>query len=156
MLLNNIGHWRQRYEDDCLVACAKMVLAYLGIEKSENWLWQHLRSGLITPFSNLEKLAEVLGLRVELGAWRDDVTLFGPYLETGLPVLVAVDADVASEWPYDKHHAVVVIGFDDTHVYVHDPAQAETPFAIDAETFLLAWSRREYEYAVIRLAAAGS
>lgn len=152
MLLNNFSYWPQRHEDECLVACCKMVLDYLGIAKSEAWLWQRLSAGEVTPFPNVETLADELGLSVEVGFWQDDLTLFAPYLESGLPVLVAVDADVAEAWPYFDNHAVVVIGFDDTHVYLHDPSQAETPFLIDAETFLLVWSRRDYEYAVIRLA----
>jgi hypothetical protein len=128
-----------------------MVLDYLGLAKSEDWLWQRLSTGEVTPFPNVEILADELGLVVAFGYWRDDLTLFGPYIEVGLPVLVAVDADVAEEWPYFDNHAVVVVGFDDSYVYVHDPSQAETPFTVDAETFLLAWSRRDYEYAVLRL-----
>jgi len=129
------------------------VLDYLGIAKSADWLWQRLSAGDVTPFPKVATLAAELGLMVEFGYWRDDLTLFGPAIEVGLPVLVAVDADVAEAWPHVANHAVVVVGFDDDHVYVDDPAQTETSFAVEAETFLLAWSRREYEYAVIRLAA---
>jgi len=151
VLLNDFNHWPQRHEGECLVACCKMVLAYLGIERSVDWLWQRLRSGEITPFIKVEELADALGLVVEV-AEDGELAAFGPVLDSGLPVIVAVDADSLRYWPYTRHHAVVVIGFDEQRVYVHDPAQAEAPLAIDLDTFLLAWSRREYEYAVIRLA----
>jgi hypothetical protein len=128
-----------------------MVLTYLGIEKTEAWLWRRLRSGDITPFSHVKKLAAELSLVVEVADWGSLAT-FGPYLEAGLPMIVAVDADLPSEWPYYRDHAVVVVGFDDDRVYVHDPAQAEAPLAIDMDTFMLAWTERDYEYAVIRLA----
>ncbi|MBV7326925.1 C39 family peptidase [Chloroflexi bacterium TSY] len=151
MLLNNFNHWQQRHEDDCLVACCKMVLSYLGIEKSESWLWQLLSSGDVTPFPHVKILADELGLNIEYGYGRDDLTLFAPYLETGLPVIVSVDADRSDEWPYVDNHAVVVVGFDDTHVYVNDPALSDTPLAVDIDLFLLEWSNRGYQYAVLSL-----
>lgn len=77
---------------------------------------------------------------------------FAPYIESGLPVIVAVDADIIRYWPYSDNHAVVVIGFDEKNVYVNDPAQPETGLTVDMNTFQLAWSRRDYAYAVIRLA----
>lgn len=77
---------------------------------------------------------------------------FAPYIESGLPVIVAVDADDPAKWPYYSNHAVVVIGFDDECVYVNDPAQEETGLRIGRQTFELAWSERDYEYAVLRLA----
>lgn len=80
--------------------------------------------------------------------------LFDPYIESGLPVIVAVDADTADQWPYYRDHAVVVIGFNDEYVFVNDPAQAEAPLEIDIDTFLLAWANRDYQYAVIRLTGA--
>jgi len=105
----------------------------------------------VTPFPNIANLADALGLVVEI---HTDGTLerFEPYIESGLPVIVAVDADDPQDWPYVRHHAVVVIGFDDQHVFVNDPAQLETGLAVDLNTFMLAWSRRDYDYAVIRLA----
>ena len=151
MLLDNFRHWQQQHEDDCLVACCKMVLDYLGITKSEAWLWHRLSSGDVTPFPTVAKLADELGLTVEVAYW-GSLTTFGAYIESGLPILVAVNADDPKDWPYVSNHAVVVIGFDDQHVFVHDPAQPETPLEISIASFLLAWSNRDYEYAVIRLA----
>ena len=151
MLLDGIQNWRQRREDDCLMACCKQVLTSLAIERSEAWLWRQLAAGDVTPFPNIANLADALGLVVEI---HTDGTLerFEPYIESGLPVIVAVDADDPQDWPYVRHHAVVVIGFDDQHVFVNDPAQLETGLAVDLNTFMLAWSRRDYDYAVIRLA----
>lgn len=151
VLLNGIKHWRQRREGDCLVACCKQVLTYLGIEKEEGWLWQRLHADGVTPFSNMERLAPTLGVIVEIytGGTPD---AFAPYLESGLPVLVAVDADDVQFWPYTHHHAVVVVGFDEQQVFVHDPMQVEAPLAVYLDSFLLAWSRRDEQYAVMRLA----
>jgi ABC-type bacteriocin/lantibiotic exporter with double-glycine peptidase domain len=145
-------HWCQRDEGECLVACCKIVLDYLGIQKDEAWLWRRLAAGSVTPFPNLAKLSTALGVVVEIQTGESPET-FAPYLESGLPVIAAVDADDPRYWPYTHHHAVVVVGFDAQQVFVHDPAQAEAPLAIDRDTFLLVWSRRDFQYAVIRLSA---
>jgi hypothetical protein len=69
-----------------------MALDYLGIEKDEDWLWRRLGAGDVTPFLYLEKLTAALGVGVEVhtGGVLED---FGPYIESGLPIIVAVDAD---------------------------------------------------------------
>lgn len=152
MLLSGIRSKQQQDDLDCLVVCCQMVLSYLGIDKDETWLWKQLRSDSITPFSKVKNLAAELGLAVELSSWQDDLTLFAPFIEVGLPVIVAVNADITSQWPYYRDHAVIVVGFDDTQVFVNDPAQSEAPLAVDIDTFLLAWANRDYEYGVIRLA----
>jgi len=99
VLLSGIEHWRQQHDYDCLVACCRMVLDYLGIDKSEEWLWAQLRADEITPFSNVKKLSNELGLVVEVAS-RGDLSTFASYVEAGLPILVAVDADLLSEWPH--------------------------------------------------------
>jgi predicted double-glycine peptidase len=129
-----------------------MVLDYLGIEKDEAWLWRLLTAEHVTPFSHLARLAPALGLVVEVHT-EGVLEQVGPLLESGLPLIVAVDADSPSYWPYVRHHAVVVVGFDEHHVFVNDPAHPEAPLAVDRDTFLLAWSRRDFQYSVIRLAA---
>lgn len=152
MLLSDPKYWPQRRDGECLVACCKMVLAYLGIEKSEDWLWRHLATDEVTPFPKIEALAPLLGVIIELH--KDGVPEnFAPYLESGLPVIAAIDADDVRYWPYTHNHAVVVVGFNEQIVFVYDPAQPETPLAVDIGAFMLVWSRRDFQYAVIRLAA---
>lgn len=153
MLLSNLEHRRQRRETDCLVACTAMVLEYLGIRRTDAWLSKLLETTTIgTPFFNLTKLQAALGVDIEL-AEQGTLATFATILESGLPVIVAVDSDDAAHWPHYHHHAVVVIGFDADQVYVNNPAVADAPQAVQIETFLWAWSQREYEYAVIRLVA---
>jgi len=151
VLLSGLKHRQQRNDYDCLVVCCQMILSYLGVDKDERWLWRQLRSGQITPFSNVKNLATELGLAVEIGRGHDDIRILAPYLEMGLPVIVAVDTNYTDGWPYVKDHAVVVVGFTDEVVYVHDPATPEALLTIDSDTFLLAWVNRDYEYVVIRL-----
>ena len=151
MLLSNFAHRRQQLEADCLVACAAMVLEYLGITRSDEWLINVLDTTAIgTPFSNITRLIDALGVGVDCADWATLAT-FAPLLEDGLPIIVAVDSDDPTQWPYYSNHAVVVVGFNPDEVYVNNPAVTDAPEIVDANTFLWAWSRRGYEYAVIRL-----
>jgi ABC-type bacteriocin/lantibiotic exporter with double-glycine peptidase domain len=151
VLLFNFAHRRQRFETDCLVACAAMVLAYLGINRSDEWLIKLMETTAIgTPFSNIDRLKAALGLGIERGNWAT-VTTFEAFLEEGLPIIVAVDSDVPAYWPHYRNHAVVVVGFNADEVYINNPAVANAPEVVDMNTFLWAWSQRGYEYAVVRL-----
>jgi hypothetical protein len=127
-----------------------MVLAYLGIEWDVEWLWRRLTVGQVTPFPQLRNLADALGVVVE-AAYRWPVgTVWTIHC-----IRLAGDRGGGRRRPayrpYVRHHAVVVVGFDDQHVFVHDPAQPAGPLAVDMGTFLLAWSRRDFQYSVIRL-----
>ena len=150
MLLSGLKNWQQRHEGDCLIACCKQVLDYLGISRSEDWLWQQLRSGEVTPFPQIEKLADALGLAINVARWGRLEDL-APYLEAGLPVIVAVDIDDLAYWPHMGNHAVVVVGFNDESVFVNDPSSLDSAQEIDREEFMVAWSYRDFQYAVIRL-----
>lgn len=89
MLLSNFTHRRQRRESDCLVACADMVLTYLGILLGYERVAKRLRAGIaFTPFGNLRYL-DALGLFITL-AEQGDLPVFEPNLELGLPVIVGV------------------------------------------------------------------
>lgn len=153
MLLNDIRLWRQQRDYDCLVACCKMVLDYLGIRKDEQWLRARLAIGDITPFPNIKRLTDELGMVSVIATWGEPTT-FEPYIEAGLPLIVAVDTDNVNYWPYVANHAVVVIGFNDNSVFVHDPNQSGEPLEVEIGNFMLAWSRRDFQYAVIQLTEA--
>jgi ABC-type bacteriocin/lantibiotic exporter with double-glycine peptidase domain len=151
VLLSNITHQQQRRESDCLISCSQMVLAYLGIPCTYEWLSKTLETTAIgTPFFHVEKLGEALGVVVATGV-HATLAQFEPLLESGLPVLATVDSDAAQYWPHYANHVVVIVGFNDHEVYVHNPALDKAPQIIEMNTFLWAWSRRDYEYAVIRL-----
>lgn len=68
----------------------------------ETWLWRRLTAGDVIPFRNLQKLAPVLGVIVEIHT-EGTLRQFEPTIEAGLPVMalcargaiVAVDMDDA-------------------------------------------------------------
>jgi ABC-type bacteriocin/lantibiotic exporter with double-glycine peptidase domain len=154
MLLSNFTHRQQRRESDCLVACAEMVLNYLGLSIDYARVAKILRAGAdFTPFSHLRYL-EQWGLSVMLGT-QGDVSLFETYIEIGLPVIVAVKT---LNWPHwddiITEHAVLVVGIDQAHdlIYIHDPFFAEAPIELELLRFETGWEEKERWYAVIGLA----
>ena len=117
MLLSNFRHWRQRREADCLVACTAMVLDYIEIHREYNWLAKVLQTKAIgTPFHNLANLRNPLGVHV-LTAIDGSLSDFETVLDSGLPIIVAVDSDASNVWPYYENHAVVIVGFNKETIF---------------------------------------
>jgi ABC-type bacteriocin/lantibiotic exporter with double-glycine peptidase domain len=154
MLLSNFAHRRQRRESDCLVACADMVLNHLGIQLGYQRLAKLLRAGpSFTPFSNLRFLAS-LRLSITLGE-QGDVSLFAPYLDLGLPIVVGVKTLGWQHWGNEvTEHAVVVVGIDQAQnkIYIHDPFFSEAPIEMSLIAFEAGWIEGEGYYAIIGLA----
>jgi len=153
MLLSNFIHKRQRLEADCLLACAEMALAHLDIELDEARLRKILRVGTeFTPFHHLRYL-ERLGLSISRGE-QGDVSIFEAFIESGLPVLIAVKT---IDWPHwgeiVTEHAVVVVGIDHLHdrIYINDPFFAEAPLEMSLQLFEIGWEEKARQYAVISL-----
>src|SRR5687767_9523123 len=123
MLLSQFAHRRQQRESDCLVACAEMVLNYLGISIEYARLRKLLRAGPeFTPFRHLHYL-ERLGLSITLGK-QGDLSIFETYIALGLPVAVGVKTLTWKHWgKVTTEHAVLVVGIDQQNdvIYINDP-----------------------------------
>lgn len=130
-----------------------MVVEYLGIRVDEQRLQRLLgttEDG--TPFPNIERL-RTLGLYVDYG--RDgNLSMFEQSLESGLPVIVAVETLGWQHWADEvTSHAVVVVGIDASNntIYIHDPFFADAPLAMSLLSFEIGWEEKRRQYAVIRL-----
>jgi ABC-type bacteriocin/lantibiotic exporter with double-glycine peptidase domain len=145
----SLPHKPQKGNGYCLPACAQMVLAYLGISRSQESLGKTL--ALNPPFgtrhSHIQKLASSnikvtyeAGTLAELHHW----------LDQDVPVIVFVQAGDLPHWSgHHFQHAVVVVGIEDQTVSLMDPALDTGPTATDIEAFLLAWSAMDYYYAAL-------
>jgi ABC-type bacteriocin/lantibiotic exporter with double-glycine peptidase domain len=128
-----------------------MVLDYLGVHREYNWLARVLQTKTIgTPFHNLANLHSTLGVHV-LMAVDGSLFDFDTVLDSGLPIILAVDSNVGNIWPYYENHAVVIVGFNKETVFINNPAVQEAPQEVTLKNFLWAWSRRDYQYAIISL-----
>jgi ABC-type bacteriocin/lantibiotic exporter with double-glycine peptidase domain len=149
-MLLPLSNVRQRQQADCLVACAAMVLQYLYIPFDYDRLLN--RFGTIsagTPFSRIDWLKD---WRLTVVRGEGNLAVLSDHLEIGLPVIVAVRTWAFPHWQKrDTEHAVVVVGIDQSHIYLNDPVVDEAPKKVAHYAFLAAWGDRDYEYAVIGL-----
>jgi ABC-type bacteriocin/lantibiotic exporter with double-glycine peptidase domain len=145
---------QQQTQADCLVVCAKMVLAYLGIEVPLDDLVRQLgTTEWGTPFTNIKRL-EAFGLFLEVNKY-GDVSLFEQAIESGLPVIVAVKTSWWQEGEVlSTDHAVIVVGIDQSSgvIYIDDPYAADAPLQLSLIEFEASWIEKEQAYALIRLA----
>jgi ABC-type bacteriocin/lantibiotic exporter with double-glycine peptidase domain len=142
-----VPHQKQQQEADCLAACAAMVLAYWKKPTPYNKLIQILAiEEFGAPSSNIRFL-ERLGVNVILS--EGGLTDLEAHLQNGQPCIVFLRTKELPYWIDDTGHAVVVIGIDDSHVYLLDPAFDESPQQVSHGDFILAWLDFNDDYAVV-------
>jgi ABC-type bacteriocin/lantibiotic exporter with double-glycine peptidase domain len=115
-----------------------MVLAYLGDSVTEEELlvlFDGTEFG--TPASRMTRLGR-MGYDVEIG--RGTFDLLRSKLELGLPSIALVHTAFLDYWTESTRHAVVVVGLDDEHAYLNDPAFESAPQTVPLEGFLK-WTR---------------
>ena len=144
-----IPHYKQQAESDCLAACAAMMLGAINIQVP----YERLLSILDikpwgTPHRNILKLAELVqGVAViyKQGAIPD---LFQA-LDKNKAVMVFVWTSDLPYWQLETWHAVVVVGYDEQHFYLNDPAFDHAPQTVSHGNLDLAWIAYDTYYAVI-------
>ena len=148
-----VTHRVQQTDGLCLAVAASMVLDFLGESLSESELIRRLqiRIPIGTPFPMIEKVqtrkatARITSL--------SDVQL-RLHLDAGQPVICRVWTVMLSYWDYrDTSHVVVVVGYDEQHVYLNDPAFADAPKRVLWDRFLAAWEEYDRQAAIIHIQA---
>ena len=148
-LLLPVTHWTQPQRADCVAACAKMILDYIGQSVNYDRLLRLLRIDpeFGTVARNILRLSE---LGVDVLYTRGTVDDIRDHLANGRPCIAFVNTGELPYWNESTGHAVVVVGIDEQNVYLNDPAFADAPKAVLHGDFLLAWMEVEEYYAVIR------
>lgn len=142
-----VRHYRQSKPGACLQACAKMVLAVLGDDFSEEQLTAQLGSyefGM--PASRVTRLCR-WGYRVEFGP--ATIADLQTQLELGWHPIVFVRADFLPWADFGGSHALVVGEVTENTVYVFDPALDDGPTTLSLDELLLAWEEFDCLSAVI-------
>lgn len=99
-----------------------------------------------TPIFNVEKLRRQ-GYQVEFGSLT--VEQLKAHLLAGRPVIARVWTKNLDYWQEEEtSHVVVVVGFDDTRVYLNDPTSQEILQPTTWKSFLAAWAEF-YETAAV-------
>jgi ABC-type bacteriocin/lantibiotic exporter with double-glycine peptidase domain len=143
-----VEHSIQEGEVGCLAACAQMVLRRLGItvdQRRLNWLFDQVELGAL--LSHIQRLTHY-GVKVALQA--GDENDIKQAIDQGTPPVVFVrTSQLTTYWQEDAQHAVVVIGYDERHFYVNDPAFPDAPKLVPIDEFVLAWLELDYIYALV-------
>lgn len=133
-----VPFFRQSRDGFCLPACAAMILAYWGQMTSEAEMSKLLQTKSYgTPFSNITRLTQ-RGFQVEFGSQNE--WWLRRCLDNRRPVIARLWTSMLDHWTVDTSHVVVIVGFDDSGVYVNDPAFDQAPMAVSQNSFLAAWT----------------
>lgn len=131
-----VPHFQQATEGACLAACARMVLAYLQSPIPENKINELLGTDEIgIPASRVLRL-EKWGFQVTYGT--ADLQMLRDWLNQGVPPIAFVQTQFLDYWTENTSHAVVVVGINDEHIYLNDPAFAIAPQIVSPDGFLAA------------------
>lgn len=139
-----VPHRRQLADGYCLAACAQMVLAYLGVERSQDDLARQLgiRPPLGAPASNIARLKSAQLDVVYSSGSLDSVSAV---LARDLPVIAFVQAGELPFWRNHRfQHAIVIVGLEGQVVSLLDPAAHAETSAIALDEFTLAWQEMDF------------
>ena len=129
-------------EGYCGPASLKIVLAYFGVEKSEEEIADVCGKNpeLGTDDAGLKKTAEHYGSKVEIKN-SAEFTDIEEWLKRKVPVIVDWFTRGRADYPdsevADGHYSVVA-GLDDEHVYLQDP-EIGTMRTISRDDFMRVW-----------------
>jgi ABC-type bacteriocin/lantibiotic exporter with double-glycine peptidase domain len=143
-----LPHFRQSAPGYCLPACVRMVLAYLGLERSEVKVSRMLGARGFGTSSFAVRRLTLEGLRVIYGEW--SVSRLVAALDAGRPVILFVRTGFLDYWQRDVAHAVVAVGFEEGAQYwLHDPVLPDGPRIVSWNGLLAAWAEFGYRAATI-------
>lgn len=114
-----LPHKPQKGDGYCLPACAQMVLAYLGISRSQESLGKTLGLNPLfgTRHSNIKKLASA---KIKVTYKTGTLDELHHWLEQNMPVIVFIQANDLPHWSgHHFQHAIVVVGIEAETNSVH-------------------------------------
>ena len=142
-----VPHYKQSRDGRCLPACARMVLAYFGQEYNEDDLARLLQTYSFGTAADHVRFIGQLGYAVTFEQGTESDLL--RHLARNLPCIIFLKTEALPYWTVEDSHAVVLVGMSNELVYLNDPAFDQSPQSVPLQSFLLAWSEFDYEYAVI-------
>ncbi len=134
----------------CLPACAQMVLAYLGISRSQKMLARELEvfEDFGVPASNITKL-KIRSLKV-IYTVEGTFANIENWLQQRTPVIVFVQTAQLEYWQRQTaQHAVLIVGMNNLDIFLLDPGREQTVITVSKAEFTLAWDEMEFSCATI-------
>ncbi len=125
-----------------------MILAHYRIFSTQRYIARLLETRPEgTPFSRISRLS-TYGVKVLIGtnkSWREMQSV----VNTGTPVIVAVNLLFMPHAAIDSNHVIVVVGCSAGSVTVLDPAHSSHPVVVPEDAFIAAWTEMDCAYAVV-------
>ena len=143
-----VKHVRQEEKTGCLAACAQMILRYFNIPSQQRQLARLFgQTEMGARFPHLVRLNRY-GVQVNLQRG-DEHQLIQAINRDQPPIVFVATGELTSYWQENVQHAAVIIGYDEKHFYLNDPAFDDAPKQILIDEFILAWFEFDCTYAVI-------
>ncbi len=115
----NVPRGKQEFLYSCVPACARMVLAFFGSHHTEAEFRVLMRTDPNgTP---VHRLTELTHLGFDVDFVTTDVVGLADYLTSGLPPISLLNTAALPYWLESCNHVAVVVGVDDSWVYLNDP-----------------------------------
>ncbi len=147
-----LRHHQQEHSASCLAACVVMALAYWQLEVSEAQVRRIIRT---KPYSGMHPVNLINLSALGFDAWPYEGTEYElrQRIVNDEPVIVFLWTGVLRHWAdqegIDYQHTVVVAGWSDDAVFVHDPILPDGPIEILWTEFSDAWRYSRQMMAVV-------
>jgi ABC-type bacteriocin/lantibiotic exporter with double-glycine peptidase domain len=144
----NVPHFKQEFPYSCFAAAARMVLAFFGHQHTE----VELRAAMSTG-SGGTRARDLLGLATlgfEVQFATTDLAGLVAFLTSGQPPITLLATSSLPYWQQICNHVAVVVGVDDSWVYLNDPYFNSAPQQVSHSDFLLAWSPNACTVAIVQ------
>ncbi|MFQ6119163.1 MAG: cysteine peptidase family C39 domain-containing protein [Methanosarcinales archaeon] len=137
-----VPHYKQNKDYTCVPACVRMVLEYHNHMISEEELEILMETDIWGTYA--ENMLNITSIGFDVRVLLSNYSELTSLIDSSLPCIVFLQTDSLSYWDVECSHAVVVVGFDDEHVFVNDPWFSDAPIKIPKNEFMTAWSKNEY------------
>lgn len=144
----SLTYFPQSADGQCLPACARMLLAYLGLLMSESEVAKVLEAKSYGAPSFAVKRLRNLGFVVDYREW--SIAEVTAALQDKKPVLIFVRTGFLEYWHEDVAHALIIVGVEsERQFWVNDPTREEAPLAVSWDGLLAAWGEFGYRGATV-------
>ena len=135
-----VPYFKQEKSTTCGPACLKMILAFMGMNYSENELETICETGWLgNTCEEIVEGAKKLGFKSEV-LENIDIEELKQLLESNYPIIALLSPSILYGGIVGFGHFVVIIGFDELKVYYHDPA-FEKDLGKPIDVFFEAWEK---------------
>ncbi|MBN1877734.1 MAG: C39 family peptidase [Anaerolineae bacterium] len=147
-----LTHHPQEHSASCLAACVVMILSSWQVKVTEAEVRRIIKT---KPYSGAHPVNLLRLSAIDFLGWPFESTVdeLRQRLDRGMPLIAFLWTGSLAYWAeqggVDYLHAVVVVGWTETSVWVHDPALPEGPTEISWAEFKDAWQYSRHMLAAI-------